>query len=570
MTTSARPNSRYQYLTDQKWFIRLLDIIPGFLTWTVLLAPIVVSLFQPLWVAYFIIAFDLYWLIKAFRISGFLVRGYRKLHYAQKLDWAERLDWLRRPEYYVGIAERRLSDLLRAHPKAGRRWQLSRVGQGRYRRFKVLSTELDELRGIQDRQAAILNPDDLYHLVIMAAYNEGPEILEPSVRALLEANYPPKKLMLVIAYEERGPESTQQTARDLIERYGSKFAYATAIGHPDGIPGEVQGGGKGPNITYAGRIAAAELGKQGYDPEQIIVTTFDSDHRAGAQYFSYLAYAYATDPNRIHKSYQPIPMFYNNIWDAPAPMRVIATNNSFWVLVEAMRPHRLRNFAAHAQPLRALLDTDFWSVETIVEDGHQFWRTYFTYDGDHKAVPLYVPVYQDAVLADTYFKTFVAQYKQLRRWAWGVSDFGFVVRNAIRNPRIPWRNKSVQIWRLFDGHFSWATAAILIGYVAWAPLFLNPQFGRTQELAHQLPVIASYLQNVALIGLIITIAISIISLPPRPARYGRRRNVAMVLQWALLPVVSIAFSALAAIDSQTRLMLGRSLNFDVTPKSRRK
>ena len=95
-------------------------------------------------------------------------------------------------------------------------------------------------------------------------------------------------------------------------------------------------------------------------------------------------------------------------------MRIIATNNSFWLLMETMRPHRLRNFAAHAQSLRALLDTDFWSVSTPVEDGHQYWRSYFAFNGDHHVVPMYVPVYQDAVLAETYPKTFVAQYKQLR------------------------------------------------------------------------------------------------------------------------------------------------------------
>ena len=90
------------------------------------------------------------------------------------------------------------------------------------------------------------------------------------------------------------------------------------------------------------------------------------------------------------------------------------------------------------------------------------------------------------------------------------------------------------------------------------------------ELAHQLPIIASYMMNLALIALIIMIAISMISLPPRPARYGHRRNVGMLLQWILLPVVSIAFSAAAAIDAQTRLMLGKYLAFQVTPKSRKK
>ena len=44
----------------------------------------------------------------------------------------------------------------------------------------------------------------------------------------------------------------------------------------------------------------------------------------------------------------------------------------------------------------------------------------------------------------------------------------------------------------------------------------------------------------------------------------------MVLQWALLPLTTILFSSLAALDSQTRLMFGRYFDeFEVTAKNRR-
>jgi hypothetical protein len=128
----------------------------------------------------------------------------------------------------------------------------------------------------------------------------------------------------------------------------------------------------------------------------------------------------------------------NNIWDAPAPMRVIATGNSFWNIILSMRPHMLRNFSSHAQPMEALIDTDFWSVRTIVEDGHQYWRTFFRYDGKHDVYPIYVPIYQDAVLTENYKKTLKAQFIQVRRWAWGASDIAYVAYlGFFRKNRIP-------------------------------------------------------------------------------------------------------------------------------------
>lgn len=539
---------------DQRWFIRSLEILPGAVTWSCLVLPIVLSIFLPVIVAYFIIAFDLYWLFKALRLSMNLIRGYRRLHHSERTDWNERLDWLRRPEHYLQQYEERISRAV-----SSRRW-------GSDPDYRELVKARDELQLLIEQKFQILNPDELVNVVILATYNESRAVLEPSIRSLTEVPYPGRQLIVIVAYEERGGQQVERTVHELVEKYGSHFRYCAAIKHPAGLPGEVKG--KGGNITYAGRQLAKYLAEQQIDPLNVIVTTFDSDHRAGEYYFSLLSYLYASDPNRTRRSYQPIPMFLNNIWDAPAPMRVIATGNSFWLLMETMRPHRLRNFAAHAQSLAALLKTDFWSTTTIVEDGHQYWRTYFAYEGDHQVVPVFAPVYQDAVLAETYPKTLKAQFLQLRRWAWGVSDFPFVVRESIRHTRIPWGAKLVQIGRLFEGHFSWATASLLISFVAWLPLYLNRDFSQ-EVLAHQLPIITSDIQKIALLGALITVYISLISLPPRPERYRRYKTGLMVLQWVLLPVTSIVFGSLAAIVAQTRLMFGRYLEFDVTAKARR-
>lgn len=552
-------------LTDRRWFIRSLEIFPGALSWSILMAPIVLSIFHPLWVAYFIIAFDLYWFLKAMRQSYFLVIGYRKLYKEERVDWAGRLKWLERPEFYLKATERKLADMVSQHPQLGKRF--GRVKPALRQRYQALLNQLTMQRDIVARESTTIKPDELYHAIIVAVYNESRDILEPTVESLAATDYNGQRLILMIACEERGGAQVKADCEDLIKQYGDRFAAAEVVMHPDGVPGEVRG--KGPNITQAGRRLQLLAEERGIDPEHIMVTTLDCDHRPSPSYFSNLSFAYALDPNRSRRSFQPIPIFNNNIWDAPAPMRVIATSNSFWLLMETMRPYRLRNFAAHAQGLKALIETDFWSLTSITEDGHQYWRSWFAFDGDHKVTPIYAAIHQDAVLAENYRKTFKAQYAQLRRWAYGITDFPYVVRHSLINPRISLGSKIVQIWRLLEGHISWATAALLISFVAWLPLFLNQDY-RTQILAHQLPVIASTIQQIALIGAVIMIAISMISLPPRPAHYHPSKRIFMVLQWALLPLTTILFSSLAALDSQTRLMFGRYFDeFEVTAKNRR-
>lgn len=549
-------------LADQPWFNRFLEIVPGAAAWLVLVGPIVMSRFQPIWVAYFIIGFDLLWLTKSFRLSYYLIRGYRKLHAAIRINWRSRLDDLGNLDNAISTTKGQILALVRDYPGASRPLHFSsrqRIARNKYINMQKYLRTLEEVK----EHSQSVNPEELYHAIILATYNESVQTLEPSLKAIAAADYDMSKVIFILAYEQRGGAEMAKNAKELVQKYGGHFKYAVAVEHPDGIAGEVRG--KGANITYAGRKLAQYVSEQGIEPSNVIVTTLDSDHRPDAKYFAYLAFSYATNPNRVRRSFQPVPMFYNNIWDAPAPMRIIAHGNSFWILMEGVRPKRLRNFAAHAQSLQALIDTDFWSTTTIVEDGHQYWRSYFAYEGDHQVVPLYIPIYQDAVLAKGYWRTFRAQFLQLRRWAWGVTDFPYVVRESMKHHRIPLGKRLHNLYQLFEGHLSWSTAPLILSFTAWLPLFLNQDF-KDQVLAHQLPVIASRLLSVTLVGMLVTVYISLISLPPRPARYKPHRFVNMILQWALLPLTAIGFASFAALNAQTRLMFGKYLEFYVTEK----
>jgi len=258
-------------------------------------------------------------------------------------------------------------------------------------------------------------------------------------------------------------------------------------------------------------------------------------------------------------------MYTNNIWDAPTLMRVIATSNNLFYIVQTQRPHLQRNFSAHAQSLQSLLDMDFWSRRTVVEDGHHFWRSYFCYDGDYRVYPLFVPIYQDAVLADGYLKTIKAQFVQLRRWTYGASDVAYIANQILmrKSPAPKWDSIG-KLLRTLEGHVTWATGTTLVFFAAFIPPLIHPDAIGAQLL----PNIVSNFQRVGILFLLASVYISLVTLPPRPARYKRRHSVLMVAQWALAPVAAIGFGSLAAFNSQTRLMLRKYLSkFDVTEKA---
>ena len=105
------------------------------------------------------------------------------------------------------------------------------------------------------------------------------------------------------------------------------------------------------------------------------------------------------------------------------------------------------------------------------------------------------------------------------------------------------------------------TAKPLLAFSAFVPALFNSG----SYAANVLPIIVSRIQTIALVGILATLFISLKTLPPRPARYKRRRNLWILLQWVYLPVVSLGYAASAALYSQTRLMFGWYIGeFDVT------
>lgn len=519
------------YAKDRKGHYRFFEILPGILSWTMLFLPLILSLINVTVAAVFVLIYLLINFTRAVAAATRALHGYSIMRQHQKMDW---------PQFVTELQAGEVSDARAVRPK----WH--------YDNLLRLSVQPMQVK-----------PNEVLHAVIVATYNEAREVLEPTIQSILASKYDMKKVIFILAYEERGGERVEQQSKELVEAYKDKFFHAMAIKHPHDIPGELIG--KGGNVTYAGRELQKWLEKEKIDPLRVVVTTLDSDNRPDKYYLSTLTYAYSSCPDPIRASFQPVSVYNNNIWDAPAPMRVLATGNSFFHIVQSMRPHTLRNFSSHAQGMASLIETDFWSVRTIVEDGHQYWRAFFRFDGNYRVYPLYIPIYQDAVLSDTLKRTLKAQFMQLRRWTYGASDIAYIVdKGFFKKNKVPRFSLWTRVLRTIEGHVTWAAGPLLVLLGGFIPSLVHPK----NLAANELPLIVSRVQTFALLFGLVTIFICLKTLPPKPARYKRHRTLFMVLQWAYLPLTTIVYNSFAAFYSQTRLMLGRYMDkFDVTEKA---
>ena len=518
---------------------RFFEILPGALSYAMVLGLFVISFFSPFWGAVYLLIIVTATLVKAIVSAYHTIKGYNAVKRAMRIDWAKRLKDLETPhESYERLYDED-NDAL------------------------DFNEHLENLRAmtVDDEYP---KPQDVYHAVVMVAYNEGLETLVPSVEAVRDTSFPNKRIIFVLGYEERGGPEMEKTALELAKRFKGVFAEFLLVKHPKDLPREIQG--KGPNLVYAGKELAKYVEDKGIKRGNVIVTSLDSDNRMSKPYLDYVAYEFITHRDRQHLSYQPVSLFMNNIWDAPAPMRVIAVSNSFFNIISTMRPHALRNFASHSQPLAALIEMDFWSKRTIVEDGHQYWRSYFYFRGDYDVLSIKVPMYQDAVLEESLGKTLKAQFIQLRRWYYGASDVAYVgVRLFDKNRQAPFWKTLPKFIRLLDGHVTLAAMSPIVAFGGWVPMLMNQQ--PRLMVAYSLPNTVSLIQTVAAVGLFITILFSLKLLPPRPEKYKKKRTILMVLQWVLMPITAIVYQSAAAFYSQTRLMLGKYMEkFDVTKK----
>ena len=489
-----------------KLIYRALEIFPGLLAWATLGGVVLASYFYPVYAAFFIIIFDIYWLIKTVFLSLHLRANAKRMAENMKINWAERL--------------------------------------------------------------SRLNSKHLWHLVLLPMSNESAVVVCGALDSIAQCAWPKEKMIIILSYEEKHKIHGEKVSRALEAKFKNIFPHFLITMHPMGISGENPG--KGSNESWAAAEAKREfIDLQKISYENIVVSSFDIDTQIYPQYFEILAWYFLTAKNPAKSSYQPVPVFNNNIWDAPALSRVVATSCTFWQMMQQERPERLTTFSSHSMSFKALADLDFWQKNIVSEDSRIFWNSLLFYDGDYESIPLSYPVSMDANLAPSFWRTVKNVYIQQRRWAWGVENFPYVVFGFIKNKKIKLRTKLYYTFNLIEGYWSWSTNAIMIFALGWLPVLLGGRVFNNLVLAYNLPNITRTIMTFSMVGLITSAIISMKLLPPRPKHYGKRRHTYMALQWLLVPFTIIVFGSIPALEAQTRLMFGKYMGFWITPKHRK-
>lgn len=157
---------------------RLLEIVIPAVSWFLITLPFWLSFYHPAIVAYFVIAFDVYWFYKAATLAYYASRSYLAIAACSQIDWLKKAQSI---------------------PSWGK----------------------------------------IHHVVIIPEYRESLSLLRQTIARLCKQDFPKDKISVVLATEERDSRALD-TANCLKREFGKYFAHFWVTRHPQ-IEGEVSG-----------------------------------------------------------------------------------------------------------------------------------------------------------------------------------------------------------------------------------------------------------------------------------------------------------------------------------------
>jgi len=177
---------------------------------------------------------------------------------------------------------------------------------------------------------------------------------------------------------------------------------------------------------------------------------------------------------------------------------------------------------------------------------------------------MYIKIMSDAAEGESHWETIRNNYLQERRWQWGISDDGWVLKNlfSTKLSKLSPRMVYLSVHTVFD-HIFGPVGSLMILVGGNIPALISPEFGFTVFGAN-LPRVSSSIIQLTLFCFIPVIILDIFLKPS--ANHNIISRIKHLLEWVTQPFVGFILSVLPGLEAHTRLIFGRYLEYYVTKK----
>ncbi len=499
---------------------RFLEILPGFLTWSLLLSPVWLGLIFPQAIIFFLTFLTVFWFYLGIKFTYGAFKGNNIYQQELKVKWFEKL-----------------KDL--------------------------------DFKKLPEPEAIPEELKDLKQLLLIPVVNESKEILTQSLNSILNQTFPTKQIFLTYTVEEKYSEEVVRSIKEMIAPYEKQFQKILIFVHPAGIAGEAIGVG-GANRTWGAKGTIEYMSKNKISIKDYIFSSLDADHVLHEEYLARLAYAYLTNDQRDYKFFTTaVHLFNNNHWQVPVLARVEANAVTLGTMSEwAISPDFKETFAAYSCSLQTLVDANYWDVTLGVDDSVFYWRAFLKRKGNFKGVCHWIPYSADAVESETTIKTYKSLYKQLLRWGWGIIKFPIAIKGFLTEAEIPTKIKILWTLKQLEREVILINTVFLINFGFATVTLVNP-YVKQSNFAYSLPDLISVIMTITLIFLLPATFLRLTIAPKMPEKWNIFRKSLAYLEGFAVIINLLTFSFFPYIEAQTRLMLGKRMkDLYHTPKVR--
>ncbi|BDS06505.1 hypothetical protein NT6N_15450 [Oceaniferula spumae] len=516
---------------------RFFEILPGAISWGLLLGMVALSWFSPIYAIVCILAFDLLWVFYLGYAACVMIASALRNRTERDTDWMARLK-----QFDTAVADS--AALTDAKPADF----FQRLSQKIHRR------QLNSLLKSGDK---VPTSESIHHVVIFTISTESRQNIESVVASLLEQDFPLDRVMVILAPHEGAPKAVKKVAWNMHREHYERFAAFYVAPHPSAEEGRSPV--KGAAVNFAARMAATAMEKEGVDSSNVIVSCLEASSYLSTDYLSCLTWKFLTCPDRERVCFQPVPAYHSNIWKAPAIARLLHVGSSFLHRIEATDPVGLVSFGSYSMSLKTIIDAGYWpDDELFFGDSEFFWKAFLRFDGRFRTVLTTSMISQDIVSPDTFKNTVETVYFRKEKDAKAIRNFPIVMRGFLQQRGIPLITKLRHSATMLMKQVGAATWVFLLLVIGWLPGLVANWVAPNSSLSYFAPRIHAIVALFALITLAIVALLSLLQLPKREPGTKKRSLLTHLWIWIVIPPLAIILTAYPYLCVQTRLMLGKT------------
>jgi hypothetical protein len=239
---------------------------------------------------------------------------------------------------------------------------------------------------------------------------------------------------------------------------------------------------------------------------------------------------------------------------------------SAWELAYLTAPWwRKLPMSSYALSLRLLDNVGYWDSDVIADEWHMALKTWFMLGGQQQVQPIYLPFWANTPPHQMVWGALRERYWQTFRHAWGAQEIGYTLALMLQHRRsLPWRAWAL-LGRVAHDNMMAGAGWLIIFFGSQLPVWFHPDLIRTYWFS---PAGLIFQAAAVVIGLL-TLWFGVLDLrlrPPRSTPWPRREWGWELASLPLLALLTLITVVLPVLHAQTRLMLGKPIEFRVTRK----